>query len=159
MVSLYKAGGQRLLPVEAFTGIQVWSRAFFCFIAVNESRSIEAMIALRKPTTCTETDYLLAAIDVAPKDIALPARSSVLNSLGSSAMAAVSSNGEANELIDEVARSEVNEMGDAMATASGGGEASEPKEKKKKKSKWTVKQKSGDQKKVERRARGDGDGG
>ena len=33
--------------------------------------------------------------------------------------------GEANELIDEVARSEVNEMGDAMATASGDGEASE----------------------------------
>ena len=61
--------------------IQVWSRAFFCFIAVNESRSIEAMIALRKPTTCTQTDYLLAAINVAPKDIALPARSSVLNSL------------------------------------------------------------------------------
>ena len=41
-------------------------------------------------------------------------------------MAAASSNGEADELIDEVARSEVNEMGDAMATANGGGEASEP---------------------------------
>ena len=36
-----------------------------------------------------------------------------------------STHGEANELIGEVARSEVNEMGDAMATASGGGEASE----------------------------------
>ena len=40
-------------------------------------------------------------------------------------MAAASSNGEADELIDEVARSEVNEMGDTMATAGGGGEASE----------------------------------
>ena len=45
---------------------------------------------------------------------------------GSSAMAAASSDGEVNELNDEVARSEVNEMGDTMATASGGGEASEP---------------------------------
>ena len=34
--------------------------------------------------------------------------------------------GEANELIDEVARSEVNEMGDTMATAGGGGEVSGP---------------------------------
>ena len=67
--------------------------------------------------------------------------------------------GEANELIGEVARSEVNEMGDAMATASGGGEASEAKEKKKKKSKWTVKQKSGSQKRAERHARADGEGG
>ncbi len=41
-------------------------------------------------------------------------------------MAAASSNGEADELIEEVARSEVNEMGNAMATASGGGETSEP---------------------------------
>ena len=40
-------------------------------------------------------------------------------------MAAASSGGEANELIDEVARSEVNEMGDTMAAASNGGEASE----------------------------------
>ena len=38
---------------------------------------------------------------------------------------ATSGGGEANELIDEVARSEVNEMGDTMATAGGGGEASE----------------------------------
>ena len=74
-------------------------------------------------------------------------------------MAAASSGGEADELIGEVARSEVNEMGDAMATASGGGEASEAKEKKKKKSKWTVKQKSHDQKRTERRAREGGDGG
>ena len=41
-------------------------------------------------------------------------------------MAAASSNGEADELIDEVARGKVNEMGDAMATASGGGEVSGP---------------------------------
>ena len=41
-------------------------------------------------------------------------------------MAAANSDGEVNELNVEVARSEVNEMGDAMATASGGGEASEP---------------------------------
>ena len=53
---------------------------------------------------------------------------------GSSAMAATSSNGEADELIDEVARSEVNEMGDAMATASGGGEARRKKKKRSKKS-------------------------
>ena len=78
---------------------------------------------------------------------------------GSSAMAAASSGGEADELIGEVARSEVNEMGDTMATASGGGEASEPEVKKKKKSKWTVKQKSHGQKRGERRARADGDGG
>ena len=55
-------------------------------------------------------------------------------------MVATSGGGEADELIDEVARNEVNEMGNAMATASSGGEVSEPKEKKKKKSKWTVKQ-------------------
>ena len=67
--------------------------------------------------------------------------------------------GLADELIDEVARSEVNGMGDAMATAGGGGEASEPEVKKKKKSKWTVKQKSHGQKRGERRARADGDGG
>ena len=36
---------------------------------------------------------------------------------GSSAMAAASSGGEADELIGEGARSEVNERGDAMATA------------------------------------------
>ena len=36
---------------------------------------------------------------------------------GSSAMAAASSGGEADELIGEVARSEENEMGDAMAAA------------------------------------------
>ena len=41
-------------------------------------------------------------------------------------MAAASSNGEADELIDEVARSEANEMGNAMATTSGGGEVSGP---------------------------------
>ena len=41
-------------------------------------------------------------------------------------MAAASSGGEANELNDEVARSEVNEKGDAMATASGDGEVSGP---------------------------------
>ena len=40
-------------------------------------------------------------------------------------MVATSSGGEANELIDEVARSEVNEMGDATTAANGGGEASE----------------------------------
>ena len=78
---------------------------------------------------------------------------------GSSAKAAASSGGEANELIDEVARSATNEMGDEVATASGGGEASAPKATKKKRSRWTVKQKSGDQKKVERRAREGGDGG
>ena len=78
---------------------------------------------------------------------------------GSSAMAAASSGGGADELIGEVARSEVNEMGDTMATAGGGGEASEPEVKKKKKSKWTVKQKSHGQKRGERRARADGDGG
>ena len=78
---------------------------------------------------------------------------------GSSAMAAANSGGEASELIDEVARSEVNEMGDAMATASGSGEASEPEEKKKKKSKWTKTRKSHNQRKVERRDRADGDGG
>ena len=44
---------------------------------------------------------------------------------GSSAMVATSAGGEADELIDEVARNEVNEMGDAMAAASSGGEASE----------------------------------
>ena len=38
---------------------------------------------------------------------------------------AASSGGEANELIDEVAGSAVNEMGNAMAAMSGGGEASE----------------------------------
>ena len=78
---------------------------------------------------------------------------------GSSAMVATSGGGEADELIDEAARSEVNEMGNAKATASGGDEVSEPKEKKKKKSKWTVKQKSHDQKRTERRAREGGDGG
>ena len=41
-------------------------------------------------------------------------------------MAAASSGGEANELVDEVAGSAVNEMGDAMATVSGGGEVSGP---------------------------------
>ena len=40
-------------------------------------------------------------------------------------MVATSGGGEANELIDEVARSEVNEMGDAMAAVRSGGEASE----------------------------------
>ena len=74
-------------------------------------------------------------------------------------MATTSSGGEANELIDEVARSEVNEMGDATATASGDGEASAPKTTKKKRSRWTVKQKSGNQKDVERRAREGRDGG
>ena len=62
----------------------------------------------------------------------------------------------------EMARSEVNETGDAMETASGGGEASEPEVKKKKKSKWTKTtktKKSHDQGKVERRDRADGDGG
>ena len=73
-------------------------------------------------------------------------------------MAAASSGGEANELIGEVARSEGNEMGDAMATASGSGEASEPEEKKKK-SKWTKTRKSGNQRKVERRDREGGDDG
>ena len=70
--------------------------------------------------------------------------------------------GEADELIGEVARSEVNEMGDTMATAGGGGEASEPEVKKKKKSKWTKTtktKKSHDQRKVERRDRADGNGG
>ena len=73
-------------------------------------------------------------------------------------MAATRSGGEANELIGEVARSEVNEMGDAMATASGDGEASEPKEKKKKKSKWTVKNKPRDHREAQRKAAKDGDG-
>ena len=78
---------------------------------------------------------------------------------GSSAMAAASSGGEVNELIDEVARSEVNEMGGAVATASGDGEASEPKEKKKKRSRWTTHRKTHNQRDVERRARADGDNG
>ena len=78
---------------------------------------------------------------------------------GNSVMAAASSSGEADELIGEMAGSAVNEMGDAMATASGGGEVSAPEVKKKKKSKWTVKQKSHDQKRTERRAREGGDGG
>ena len=76
-----------------------------------------------------------------------------------SAMAAASSGGEANELIDEVARSEVNEMGDAMATANSGGETSAPEVKKKKKSKWTKTRKSHDQRKVERRDREGGESG
>ena len=50
-------------------------------------------------------------------------------------------------------------MGDAMATASGGGEASEPEVRKKKKSKWTKTRKSANQRKVERRDREGGDGG
>ena len=53
---------------------------------------------------------------------------------GSSAMAAASSGGEADELIGEMAGSAVNEMGDAMATASGGGEARRKKTKRSKKS-------------------------
>ena len=44
---------------------------------------------------------------------------------GSSAMAAASSGGEADELIGEVAKSEVDEMDGAVAATSGGGEASE----------------------------------
>ena len=78
---------------------------------------------------------------------------------GSSAMAPASSGGEADELIGEVAKSEVDEMDGAVAATSGGGEASAPGVKKKKKSKWTVKQKSHNQKEVERRAREGGDGG
>ena len=74
-------------------------------------------------------------------------------------MAAASSGGEADELIGEVAKSEVDEMDGAVTATSGGGEASAPKATKKKRSRWTVKQKSGDQKKVERRAREGGDGG
>ena len=62
-------------------------------------------------------------------------------------MAAASSGGEANELIDEVAGSAVNEMGNAMAAASGGGEASAPGVKRKgKRSK-----KSGDARRIEKR--------
>ena len=49
-------------------------------------------------------------------------------------MAAASSGGEADELIGEMARSEVNEMGDEVATASGGGEARRKKTKRSKKS-------------------------
>ena len=81
---------------------------------------------------------------------------------GSSAMAAASSGGEADELIGEMTRSEVDEKGDAMETVSGGGEASEPEVKKKKKSKWTKTtktKKSHDQRKVERRDRANGGGG
>ena len=78
---------------------------------------------------------------------------------GSGAMATTSSGGEANELIDEVARSEVNEMGDTMAMASGGGEASEPRATKKKRSRWTTHRKTHNQRDVERRARADGDNG
>ena len=62
-------------------------------------------------------------------------------------MAAASSGGEADELIGEVARSEVNEMGDTMATASSGGEVSAPGVKRKgKRSK-----KSGDARRIEKR--------
>ena len=74
-------------------------------------------------------------------------------------MAAASSGGEADELIGEVAGSMVNEMGDAMATASGGGEASEPRATKKKRSRWTTHRKTHNQRDVERRARADGDNG
>ena len=74
---------------------------------------------------------------------------------GSSAMAAASSGGEADELIGEVARSEVNEMGDTMATAGGGGEASASKAKKK--SKRSSAKKTGNQKTAAWRARHDGE--
>ena len=77
---------------------------------------------------------------------------------GNSVMAAASSSGEADELIGEMAGSAVNEMGDAMATASGGGETSAPEVKKKKKSKRTSVVKTTDQRAAaqrERRDRGD----
>ena len=73
-------------------------------------------------------------------------------------MATTSSSGEANELIGEVAKSEVDEMDGAVAATSGGGEASElsgeasgQQKKKKKKSKWDSKKTSHDRREAEAR--------